>query len=98
MSIFTKIGGWIVKPLIKQEMGKIMQTWIQPILDLIKDLIQPQNGTKFLITIAGLGLLGYLKHSLISDPVTTIVIGLVIIAYYIVDTFSKGKKKKEDSQ
>ena len=70
-----------------------MKDFIQPILDFVKDLVQVQHGTKFLVTIAGLGGIIWLKYSGLADPTTTITIACLIVAYYFADIVYKAKIK-----
>ena len=95
MSIFTKIGGAIMGPLIRREIRKIMKEFIQPILDLVTKLVQPSQGTKFLITLAGFAVIFYLKKAGIGDSVTIIVVGSMVIVYYLADLIGKREKKEE---
>lgn len=67
---------------------------LKPILDLIKELIQPQQGTKFLLTIAALAAIYFLHEKGLSTNTTDIVIGLMVAVYYVADVFHKVKKQE----
>ena len=84
---------WILKPVIRKEVKRLMKDLIQPIVDLIKSLVQPQQGTKFLVTLAGLGSIFLLRKQGLGDPTTIIVIGLMVVSYYVADIFYKLKRK-----
>lgn len=72
----------------------MMKEFIQPILDLIKTLVQPQQGTKFLITIAGMAAIYFLQAKEIGTTATTVSIAAIVCAYYIADIFHKIKKQE----
>ena len=91
MSIITTA----LKPLIKKALGGMMKDFIQPILDLIKTLVQPQQGTKFLITMAGLASMFFMHKAAIATGTSDIVTGLVIVAYYMADIMHKGPKQSK---
>ncbi len=74
-----------------------MKDFIQPILDLIKSLVQPESGTKFLITIAGLAAIYFLHANELATDTTDIVIGLMVAVYYVADIFHKVKKQEKPS-
>jgi len=82
----------IIRKLIAKELRKLMKDFIQPILDLIKTLVQPQQGTKFLITVAGMAAIYVLQSKGIGDIATTVTIGAIVIAYYVADIYHKPKK------
>jgi len=71
-----------------------MKDYIQPFLDLIKNLVQPQEGTKFLVTVAGLGTIYLLHAKELATNVTDVVIALMVIGYYVADIFHKVKKQE----
>jgi hypothetical protein len=90
MSIFTPI----IKPLIIRELKKLMKDFIQPILDLIKSLVQPQQGTKFLVTVAAIGGIVYLAmQGFVAGDAVVWAIAAIAILYYIADIFHKIKKQ-----
>ena len=82
----------IIKKLIAKELRKLMKDFIQPILDLIKTLVQPQQGTKFLITVAGMAAIYFMASAGILTDAITITIGCIVVAYYVADIYHKGKK------
>ena len=85
MSIITR-G---IDAIIKWRIKVIMKDFIQPILDTVLKLIQPKQGTKFLVTVAGLGGLIYLaKLGLLSTPLV-IAIAVIVGLYYISDLIAK---------
>lgn len=69
-----------------------MTEFMKPILDLIKTLVQPSQGTKFLVTLAGFGMIYLLASKNIGGPYGIPVVGLVVIVYYVADIYHKGKK------
>ncbi len=81
-----------MRPIIKREIAKAMKDFIQPFLDLIRTLVQPQQGTKFLITLAGIGGIIFLQMKGIGSGPAIITIGVLVASYYIADIFAKGKK------
>ncbi len=87
---------FIISKLIANEVRKAMKDFIQPILDLIKTLVQPQQGTKFLITIGGLAALFFMHKYGIATTSSDVVIGIMVAAYYVADIFHKGKKEKPE--
>ncbi len=91
--MFNKLFGWIIRPIIKKEIAKVMKDLIQPIADFIKTIMQIENGSKFLVTIAGIGGIIWLKYKAIGDPTTTITIACLIVAYYFADIYYKSKIK-----
>lgn len=86
------IIGRLLRPFIMKEMRNLMKDFIQPILDLIKTLVQPSQGTKFLITLAGFGLIYYLEKSGLGDDATIITVGSMVAVYYVADIFHKTRK------
>jgi hypothetical protein len=66
-----------------------MKDFVQPVLDLIKTLVQPQQGTKFLITIVGLAALYFMHKQGVATTSSDIV-----IVYYVADIYHKGNKEK----
>ena len=82
----------ILKTLIVREVKKLMKDFIQPILDLIKTLVQPEKGTKFLITLAVVGGVVYLHKAGIATTSSDIGLVALAIAYYGFDTFHKLRK------
>lgn len=94
MSIFTNIGSLIMGPIIRKEINKKMKDFIQPFLDLIKALVQPESGTKFLITLSGMGGIIFLtmKGFVPGTWVTTVTLGAMVIMYYIADLYHKRMK------
>lgn len=89
--MFLGIDKLIMKVVIRR-ISEMLTEFIKPILDLIKTLVQPQQGTKFLITIAALGAIYVLQSQKIGDMATTITIGCIVVAYYVADIYHKGRK------
>ena len=83
----------IIKSLIIKELKSLMKDFIQPILDLVKTLVQPEKGTKFLITLAGLGAIYYMHSSTIATDASDVVIAIVVVAYFVADIFHKLRKE-----
>ncbi len=75
-----------------------MKDFIQPILDLIKTLVQPEKGTKFLITLAVVGGVVYLHKEGISTTSSDIALSALAIAYYLADVFHKLKKTAPEDE
>lgn len=71
----------------------MMKDFIQPILDLIKTLVQPEKGTKFLITLAVVGGVVCLHKEGIATTSSDLGLVALAVAYYGFDTFHKLKKK-----
>lgn len=78
-----------------------MKDFIQPILDLIKSLIQPQQGTKFLVTVACVGAIYMLVSKSAGLALDTellkyavVMLGLMPIAYYVADFLHKNRGQK----
>jgi len=92
MNIFHKIAGAVIGPIIRKEIMKVIKEFIQPILDLIKTLVQPEKGTKFLITLAVVGSVAYLHKAGIATTSSDLGLVALAIAYYGFDTFHKLKK------
>ena len=69
----------------------MMKDLIQPILDLVKALVQPQQGTKFLITVAAIGAIVYLHSKGIATDASDITIATLAAVYYVADIFHKKK-------
>ncbi len=69
-----------------------MKEIIQPFLDLIQKLVQPEQGTKFLVSLAGIGSIFYLQYKQMGDWQTSATIAAVAIAYFIGDIYYKTKK------
>lgn len=84
----------IIRKLIEKELKKKMEKIIQPVLDLIKTLVQPQQGTKFLITVAGMGAIYMMHKAVIATTTSDIVIGVMVAVYYAADIIHKPKKKE----
>lgn len=72
---------------------------IQPILDLIKALVQPAHGSKFLITLAGIGAITYLHSKGIATDASDVTVAALAAVYYVADIFAKKdvKKQKNDT-
>jgi hypothetical protein len=68
-----------------------MKELFQPVLDLIKMLVQPEKGTKFLVTVAGLAAIYFMHVKTIDNSTSDIVIGVIVAAYYVADIFYKTK-------
>ncbi len=73
-----------------------MKDFIQPILDLIKTLVQPSQGTKFLITVGGFAALYFMHKQGVATTGSDVVIGAMVIVYYIADIYHKNKKEKPE--
>lgn len=73
-------------------MRSIVKDLIQPILDLVKALVQPQQGTKFLITVAAIGAIVYLHSKGIATTTSDIVLMVIAVIYYLADIFAKTRK------
>lgn len=69
-----------------------MKDLIQPFLDLIKQLVQPEKGTKFLVAIAAMGAL-YLTHAKGFATISSDA-GFVLLAaiYFVADIYHKKGK------
>ncbi len=91
--MFKKLLGKIARPIIKREMEKMMRELVQPFLDLVRDLVQPQQGTKFLVTLASVGSIVFLHMRGFSSTTSDAVVGLMAIAYYLADIWYKTKVK-----
>ena len=92
MSIFTPI----IKHFIIKEVKKLMKDLIQPILDLIKALVQPQSGTKFLITIAAMAAIYFMHAKGIATTISDVVLAGMVAVYYVADIYHKPKKKENE--
>lgn len=89
------IIGAIVRKLMEKELKKQMEKFIQPVLDLIEKLVQPEKGTKFLVTIAGIGAIVYLTvQSFVSGDAIVYSIAAIVILYFGADIFHKLRKKE----
>lgn len=86
----------IIRPLIMKTLEGMMKEFIAPILDLIKTLVQPEKGTKFLLTLAGIGAIYFMHSKAIATLSSDVVIGLMVVAYYIADIYHKPKKEKPE--
>jgi len=87
---FNKLKTYLIRQYIEREVGK-MTEFLKPILDLIKALVQPSQGTKFLVTIAGFGMIYLLATKDIGGVYAIPVVGVIIIAYYAADIYHKPK-------
>lgn len=74
-----------------------MKELIQPFLDLIKNLVQPEKGTKFLVTVAAIGAIFFMHKYAISTMESDIVIGGLAAVYYIADIHYKTKLKENNT-
>ena len=72
-----------------------MTEFLKPILDLIKTLVQPSQGTKFLITIGCFGMIYLLASKDIGGDYGIPTVGIIAIAYYAADIYHKPKKPVE---
>ena len=88
---FNKLKTYLIRQYIEREVSK-MTEFIKPILDLIKTLVQPSQGTKFLVTISGFGMIYLLASKDIGGSYAIPVVGVVIIAYYVADIYHKPRK------
>jgi len=91
MSIFTKILEPIVKPIIRREIKKGMKELLQPIIDLIKALVTPQQGTKFLVTVIGIGSVTWLCYKGLATLPAVIGIVLMAVAYHLSNIYLTKK-------
>jgi hypothetical protein len=91
MSIFTKIFEPIVRPIIRKEIKKGMKELLQPIIDLIKALVTPQQGTKFLVTVIGIGAVTWLCYKGIATLPAVIGIVAMAIAYHLSNIYLTNK-------
>ena len=82
----------LIRKLIEKEIMKAMKDFIQPFLDLIQKLVQPEQGTKFLVSLGAIGSIVFLQYKGLSDITTTLTVGLIAIAYFIVDYLYKLQK------
>ncbi len=73
-----------------------MTEFIKPFLELIKALVQPEHGTKFLTTFGGFGLIYLLADKGLLTDTITITVGCMVIFYYIADIYYKKIKKQEN--
>lgn len=73
------------------EIKKGMKELLSPIIDLIKALVTPQQGTKFLVTVIGIGAITYLCYNGLAT--TEVVIGIVamVAAYHISNIWMSTK-------
>lgn len=71
-----------------------MKDFIQPFTDLIKTLVQPESGTKFLVTISGMGAIVFLtmKGYVEGSDMTIIALAAMVISYYVADIIYKRNK------
>jgi len=92
--MIKKLLGKLLKPIILKEVRSMMKDFVQPILDLIKNLVQPQQGTKFLLSLASLGTIFYMHKSAIATPTSDIIIAVLLSVYYIADIIAKTRKSK----
>ena len=74
----------------------MMKDIVQPLLDTVLRLIQPQQGTKFLVTVAGLGALVFLAMKGLLTPELTWAVPIVIGLYYVSDLLAKTFCKPEE--
>ena len=72
MSIGATLFGWIVKPVVKKELNKMVEKYLKPALDFLAG--QP---SRILILVMTFGALGYLLYSKIESPYW---IGAVVIS------------------
>lgn len=68
-----------------------MKELLQPIIDLIKALVTPQQGTKFLITVIGIGTVGWLCYKGIATWPTIIGIVIMVVAYHVSNIWMTSK-------
>lgn len=69
-----------------------MKEFIQPILDLIKTLVQPSQGTKFLITLAAMAAIYFMHSKAVATTGSDIAIAGMVAVYYVADIYHKTKK------
>ena len=69
-----------------------MTEFLKPILDLIKSLVQPSQGTKFLVTMGCFGMIYLLASNDIGGPYAIPTVGVITVGYYVADIFHKTKK------
>ena len=88
MSIFTKILGPIIRPVVKKEVYRIMKEELGPIVTTVLSLAD-KYGTKFLVALIGIGGVGYLAYSDKVDGLyASIGIALIALGYF----FWRGKE------
>lgn len=102
MSIFTKVGtalfGPIIKRVIRKELMSYWKDFIQPLLDFLTTLVQPQQGTKFLVTVLSIGAIVLLSYWHLATTSAVVVIGVMPPVYYVADILYKGYLKPKTEE
>ena len=93
-SVKKKVLGWF----IPAEWKGLMQFDFSKLLDLIKGMVTPSEGSKFLLSALGIGGIFYMHKLTIASDFSDGMIGAICVAYYIADTIKKrmmlnGKEK-----
>ena len=65
------------------EIKKGMKELLSPIIDLIKALVTPSQGTKFLITVVGIGSVAWLCYKGLATWEVVAGIVAMVVAYHI---------------
>jgi hypothetical protein len=59
------------------------------LLDLVKAMVTPAEGSKFLLSALGMGAIVYMHKTAIASEWSDVTIGVVLVAYYIADSFKR---------
>ena len=90
--MFKSLLGKVFGPIIRKEILKVMETWIQPILDFLFKLAD-KYGTKFLVALGGVGGCTYLAY---SDKVDGLYALIGIVAVSVGYFFARRAQEKEN--
>lgn len=78
-----------MKLFLPKEWRWIVQFDFSKILDLIKAMVTPEQGSKFLLSAIGLGAIVYMHKIGIDSEWSDVTIGAVLIAYYVADSYKR---------
>jgi len=87
--MIKKLLGKLLRPIILKEVKRLMKEFVQPIIELVKTILQREKGTKFLVAIAGIGGLIYLAKLALATTPLIIGIVAVVVGYFLIDFFHK---------
>lgn len=75
-----------------------MKDFVQPIIDLVKTLLQREKGTKFLALAIGVGTLAWSHQAKFATLSSDIAIVVLITVYFVADIVAKiyAKPKTEE--
>ena len=65
---------------------------VEMVINLIESLVQPQNGTKFVITAFCMGFIYFMHKQAISTDLSDILLASIVVVYYLVDMYAKRNR------